>query len=605
MNRFLHLAANRRIGTLVFMFALSLAASQPAWAASPPVAKVMDELVATLCAGRSAEESADLDDATILAALTPDQRRILATEYWSFDVSTPVVVSIMRDRAQKTPPFWLEEYGFEKTDLTARNEMYTYEVWRKAYPAGRVGLGINGFERHRPHYFVAVGPQQPEETVTITSVVPGPQEIYTFEPGASIYHDWPDLVLTDTPEQLTGGLLLPTIRGRAREAQLIGAFRETLYPASETPDMTVLTWSEDPETTQTIQWRVAEEVETEFRVFYRKKSDTPDNGWLSVVSASVLLEDRNIINNPRVRWHRATLRGLEPGTEYEYAIAEASAAPGLPAAVFRTAPAGDTPFSFLWMSDTHSNTASIPLLQTAWERHPDAAFLTISGDLVGTGQQRDDWDALFANYEDFLQHRSLVPSIGNHDAIDGLGSDLYRSLLWLPDNGPDGFERGKSYSLRYGNLLLVSLDVTSSVSDQTGWLEATLRDSNAHWKVAVLHFPPYALTEEYPEIQEEWGALFDRYHVDLALAGHVHYYMRTWPIRDGVQREAPDAGVTYVVSVAVPGRERVADKPEYAKVLDLTGANTCQAFVVEEDQLTMYAYTADGEILDSFTIEKK
>ena len=602
MNPFVRQSLAQRCAVLC-LSVMTLLASGVAAATQSPVASVMDELVATLCEGRSFEEVSALDNTAIMAVLTPEQRRVLSTEYWAFDVNVPVIVSVVRDTAQETPPFWLEERDFEKTGLTVCNENYTYEVWQKQFPAGRVGLGINGFDRHRPHYFVGVGPQNTADTVAISNAVPAPQEVYPFAKGSSIYHDWPDLVITEMPESLKGHLLLPTIRGRAREAQLIGVFRQTAHPSSETPDMVTLTWSDNPQTTQTIQWRVSLANDNPHAVYYRRKGTEI---WAAAASESNVLDDRNIINDRSVRWHRATLCDLQPDTDYEYAIAATGESPTAAVGEFRTAPAHDgAPFTFLWMSDTHNNPAGIPLLEKAWELHPDAAFLTISGDLVGTGQQRDDWDTLFANYKKFLRHRPIVPSIGNHDAIDGLGSELYRTLLHLPDNGPEGFQRGQSYSLRYGNLLLVSLDVTADVAAQRPWLEATLRDTDAQWKVAVLHFPPYALREDYPDIQQEWCSLFDAYHVDLALAGHVHYYLRTFPLRDGEIMDNPEDGTIYLLSVAVPGRERPPIKPRYAEVVDLSGIPTCTAFIVEDNRLVMRAYDADGNVRDTFTIEKQ
>ncbi|HQN00464.1 MAG TPA: hypothetical protein PLL36_05290, partial [Candidatus Hydrogenedentes bacterium] len=138
----------------------------------PSIAAVMDDLAAALCEGRSAAEVAQLDDAVILGALSPEQRQVLSTEYWQFNVNVPVLVSVMRDTGQAVAPFWLEEQGFVKTTLVVRNENYSYEVWQKPFPAGKVGLGINGFDRHRPHYFVGVGPQTAGDTVAISNTVP-------------------------------------------------------------------------------------------------------------------------------------------------------------------------------------------------------------------------------------------------------------------------------------------------------------------------------------------------------------------------------------------------------------------------------------------------
>ncbi|MEZ4904972.1 MAG: hypothetical protein R2822_26070 [Spirosomataceae bacterium] len=48
--------------------------------------------------------------------------------------------------------------------------------------------------------------------------------------GAFTYHDWDDLTLSEVPVSLQGQILFSTIRGRAREAHLIGAFRQTSTP---------------------------------------------------------------------------------------------------------------------------------------------------------------------------------------------------------------------------------------------------------------------------------------------------------------------------------------------------------------------------------------
>ena len=588
---------------LPLVLAVALLASLSAWSQPPAIATVMDELVATLCEGRDMEALSALDDAAIVAVLTPEQRRILGTEYWQFDVNAPALISVMRETGQQAVPFWLEEQGFTKTDLVVRNEHNTYEVWQKEFPAGRVGLGINGFDRHRPHYFVGVGPQAPEGAVAVANISPPREGVYAFAEGATVYHDWPDLTLTDVPEAFQGHLLLPTIRGRAREAQLIGVFRETQHPSSDTPDMVVLTWSDDPATTQTIQWRTSPTSPAPGTVHYREAGGDAGAPWLAAEAESVLLDDRNMLNDRKVRWHRATLAGLQPGTAYEYVVGDA---PGeeAPHAEFRTAPAADESFTFLWMSDTHNRDESVPPLERALEKHPDTAFLTISGDLVGTGQQRDDWDRLFHNFAFFLRERPLMPSIGNHDAIDGLGSELYRTLLHLPDNGPDMFERGQSFSLRYGNLLLISLDVTADIAAQRPWLEETLRDTDALWKVAVLHFPPYALERNYPDIEREWCTVFEQHGLDLALSGHVHYHLRTWPLKDGAPVEPPETGVRYLVSVAIPGRAYMADAPPWAEVLKLDGKATCTAFTIQANRLVMHAYTDNGEVYDVLTIEK-
>jgi len=115
------------------------------------------------------------------------------------------------------------------------------------------------------------------------------------------------------PDALKGQILLPTIRGRAREANLIDAFRKAPYPSSDKPDNVVLTWSGDPKTTQTIQWRSKTPGAS---VRYREAAATADSPWLDAKAECRTLTDRLLVNDRETSHCTATLQGLKPGTTY-------------------------------------------------------------------------------------------------------------------------------------------------------------------------------------------------------------------------------------------------------------------------------------------------
>src|SRR5688572_16505364 len=181
------------------------------------VANVMDEVITRLYKQVPPEKYDSIDDAFVLDFLTAEEKEVLTKRYQYFTVNTPVIVSLMRDTQQKVIPFWLEETGFIKTDRFVRNENYEYEVWEKKYPAGKVELGINGFDKHRPVYFISVAPQDALGTLAIYDVYPQ-YEITTMKVSAFTYHDWSGLLLTEVPEKLVRQKLFTTVRGRAREA---------------------------------------------------------------------------------------------------------------------------------------------------------------------------------------------------------------------------------------------------------------------------------------------------------------------------------------------------------------------------------------------------
>lgn len=587
------------LATLVYM--APLAAATP----SQPVKEALDGIVARLYEKLSIENLTAIDEAALADVISESERQVLATEYLSFDVNVPATVSVMRHVDQATVPFWLPKSGFRKTDLLVKNESYTYEVWQKDFPAGRIGLGINGFDCHRPHYFVAVGPQAREATLELSEFAPplepSAQTLSVMKEGSLTYHDWTELVLTEVPEELRGQVLLTTVRGRAREAHLIGGFRSTPFPSSSTPDQVILTWSDDPKTTQTIQWRTNTAVSDGMVRFHANDSKRKTD--LEVEATRTVIEDRMLANDRFVHHYTAVLRDLEPGKTYTYHVGSPSQDLWSPLAQFTTAPAEPASFTFMYSGDTHRSADWGAMFTEAFGRHPEAAFALIGGDLVTTGLYRDDWDQLFQYSGQVFNQCPLVPCIGNHDDQDGLGAAMYLSLLGLPENGPADVEPERAYSLRYGNALFVILDIGSPLEVQARWLEPLLAGTDATWKFAMFHFPPYAPTDDYPDIRREWCSLFDKYHMDMVFSGHVHHYLRTKPIRAEKPVASPADGTVYVISVGVDGDELDMPKPNYAEVL-FGGTALYQTLTIDGDKLTLRAYDSGHALRDEFVIEK-
>lgn len=583
--------------------AAGLVSAVPGYPAEPSVARTVNQVVERMRATLGEDELTRLDEQGIQRFITPADRQVLATQYWHFEANVPVVVSVMRDVGQNEQPFWLTDAGFRKTELKVVNEEYQYEVWEKRFDAGRVGLGINGFAKHRPHYFICVRPEHPGDRLALSRFFPTDQQVLEMRKGALIYHDWPELVLTEVPEPLQGARLLPTIRGRAREAQLVQGFRRTPSPSGAKPDQVVLTWSESPRTTQTIQWRTRLAGEGG-AVRYRAAKGGAQAPWKETKAERRVISDRFLINDPAVSHYTATLRHLKPSTEYVYTVGGASPELRSEPADFCTAPEDSSRFTFLFLSDTHNSPVCGKLLSQALRQFPEAAFCTITGDLVSTGQYRDDWDQFFEATRSFADRRPLVPVLGNHDTLDGLGADLYLALFGLPNNGPRRLQPERCYSFQYANALFLVLDATASVVDQAPWLEAQLSRSKAKWKFALFHFPPYAPDDSNPEIVRGWCPLFDKYHVDFVLGGHVHHALRTYPMNHGKSVASPSLGTIYLLTVAVPNHPLRQAEPDYAAALDDSGLPVYQAFTIEGNRLVTRSCDLQGNIRDELVIEK-
>lgn len=529
--------------------------------------------------------------------LSEEEKAALATQYWKIRVNVPATVSLMRDKAQEKIPFWLENAGFKLTGMEVENEIYTYEVWQKDFESGEIQLGINGFGKHRPVYFLALAPQNPEDSLTITPVFPEEQHIETLQEGAFTYHDWDGLTITEVPEALQGQKLLTTIRGRAREAHLVNAFRTTAFPSSEKPDHLLLTWSDDPTTSMDIQWRTSDEVaEGSVRYWEKGTEDT-----VEISADRYLMEDRLLQNDRYMHRFTAKIRSLKPGTNYGY-MAGNEAGGWFDVQSFSTAASQAEPFSFIWFGDVHNSEIWGNLIQKSEVQHPNAEFYFIAGDLVNTGLYRNDWDELFEYAGETISRKPLMAVPGNHDSQDGLGAWMYEKMLSLPSDSPPDME-GRTYAFDYQNTLFLMIDVTLPLNAQTAWIETKLKESEATWKIAVFHFPPYNGVEPYENIQDLWGPLFDQYHVDLVMGGHFHYYMRSKPMHDGQVQASPKDGTIYWISIGTTGKNEGIPREPYAEV-QFPASHLYQYITIEGSELRATTINLEGEQVDQFAINK-
>lgn len=557
----------------------------------------MDDIVTRLAEKLSTEELSTIDQEFILNVINEEEKESLSSNYWRFNVNVPAVVSIMRDQNQKVVPFWLERSGFKKLDVTVSNSMANYEVWQKIFPKGEVGLGINGFDKHRFAYFISVAPQNPDDNLEVTTIFPEKQKFGSLEVGEYTYLDWDQLVLTEVPESLKGQTLFTTFRGRAREAHLIDAFRETKFPSSNLPDQVVLTWDTNPSSSVVVQWRT-KVTKKEGLIKY----------WIEGTKDTVIqkadhniLDDRLLTNDRFVSRFIAKLTGLNPGTTYHYYVE--SEGGKSPVAVFETA-ALDDQFSFIWFGDTHNNENWGQLLQEANNKFPDVAFYSIVGDLVNTGLHRDDWDKLFQYSGNVFRNKPLMAVPGNHDSQDGLGANLYQSLLTYPANGPKTLSPGLTYSLSYKNALFLMIDVVSfPVEEQSSWIDKQLEESSAEWKFVAFHFPPYNAIEDYPDIIEEWIPLFDKHKVDMVMSGHYHYYMRTLPMFNSKPVDNISDGTIYIMSIGASGKYEDGPLEPYA-AKQFKDSHLFQHISIKGNKLTYQSIDALGNVRDNLIIDK-
>ena len=542
-------------------------------------------------------------------ALTADEKETLGAHHLTFRVNVPVTVYVCRQSAQKEIVFWLGERGFEKMGYDVKTSEDPFEVWRKEFPAGEVGLGVNSLSGDGDHYFVVIAPQNTGDAVEITEIYPGQHTLGEMKAGERMYVSWDTTVIKEVPEALKGTVLLRGNENARRSARLTSVYNTTMYPSSASPDQIVLTWASDPKTTQAIQWRTSTET-SQGAVRYRIKRQPGvevADPWITVAAEMKPMENHNTLNDPVCHRYTVNLIGLEPATTYEYSVGDGSPAGWTLPFEFNTAPDAVTPFKFIYMGDAQNGLDTWgKVVRNAHSAEPDAAFYVMAGDLVNRGVQRDDWDHFFHNSKGIYENKQLVPAIGNHEDQSDLGPWMYLDLFDLPENGPADVTPERAYSFTYSNALFVVLDSNVAPADQVAWLDEQLANSDATWKFAIYHHPAYSsgASRDNPEVRELWGALFDKYHVDLALQGHDHAYLRTWPMKGGKKMDSPAEGTVYIVSNS---GAKFYDQGDFDyTAFGMTNVSLYQVLDLRIDgnKLTYKSYDIEGKLRDEFVIEK-
>ncbi|MFC0041367.1 purple acid phosphatase family protein [Actinomadura rayongensis] len=288
------------------------------------------------------------------------------------------------------------------------------------------------------------------------------------------------------------------------------------------------------------------------------------------------------LTGERVFTYHAELPRLASGSSYTYRVEHRGAEPL--AGAFRTAPHGRSrKFRFTSFGDQAipakvgqglgPATPNAGYIVDAVDRL-DPLFHLLNGDLCYANVSDapvETWRSFFANNQRSASRRPWMPCAGNHENEVGNGPQgylAYQTRFALPGNGTRDFA-GNWYAFTVGAIRVISLNnddvclqdgafsayrrdhiadydakgydpYIRGYSDgaQKAWLERTLRaaahDPDIDWIIVCMH--QVAMSSAHFNgadlgIRQEWLPLFDRYGVDLVLAGHEHHFERTFPVK--------------------------------------------------------------------------
>ncbi len=307
------------------------------------------------------------------------------------------------------------------------------------------------------------------------------------------------------------------------------------------------------------------------------------------------------------------LANLKPFTRYFYRVISEDAAGNRArseVATFQTAPGPEQAWAFGILGDTQRNPeVTRRCAEGLFALRPN--LLLHLGDVVDDGFAKQQWVFdLFEPCAPLLRHVPVFPVIGNHEK----NAHWYYDYFSLP--APEYW-----YTFTFGNAQFFMVDSNKDCSPgsaQHHWLEQALAASTATWKFTAHHHPCFSSDEDdygdqwkgRPEKGYSWGdnnarrlvPLYEQHGVDIAFAGHIHSYERTWPILQMTVNQAK--GVRYIVSGGGGGGlEQAAPQRSWFTVHVQRGHHYCLA-AVQDRTIEFKAYDLEGRLFDSFQVVK-
>jgi predicted phosphodiesterase len=311
---------------------------------------------------------------------------------------------------------------------------------------------------------------------------------------------------------------------------------------------------------------------------------------------------RRIIEEPAADLHAVVVQGLAAGRRYHYQVDDAASGPASGEFVTAPVPGADEGFSFIVFGDTRSNAAEHRVVVDRIRREvPD--FIMHTGDITEKGAVEADWQLFFEVEHDLLAENPFFPALGNHDRGGGGRAEGFRRYFRVPHREGEAAS-SRYYAFTYGNSRFLVLDSTLAsfaLTDQTAWLERELAaaagDPRVHHLFVLMHHPIYStsLHGGNVELRDQWGALFEKFHVRVVFSGHDHTYEHSFA-----------NGVHYVVSGG--GGAAVYPRRPRASTIDLAASRRFERvhnFVrvqVIGDFVEIAAMRDDGSLIEAFAV---
>ena len=396
---------------------------------------------------------------------------------------------------------------------------------------------------------------------------------------------------------------------------------------SKDPDRILLTFNGNPSTKRAVTWRTDSSVkkaEAQIAVAGLNSDFVKD---ASTYTANTEEFDLGLYKSNKsliVNYHSVVFENLKPNTLYAYRVGFAENWSEW--IQFKTANNTYSPTQFVYFGDAQNDILNhwSRVIRMAYKTAPDASFVIHAGDLVDSAHKDNEWAQWFKAGGFIHSQWTAIPVVGNHEfqRFDGYEGTLPRrlSIQWRPqftlpvEENLDEKLHETVYSVEYQDILVLVLNSTGHLEEQTEYIREKLTNSDAKWKIVTNHHSVFSPAEgrDFEYARKVWKPMFEKYGVDLVLNGHDHTYARGHtPVKSQNVNESGIFKTLYVTSVSGPKQYKI-DKVKIKNYevdgykSDKMGEETqfFQVINIDNNKLTYSAYTTLGDLYDRAIITK-
>ena len=310
---------------------------------------------------------------------------------------------------------------------------------------------------------------------------------------------------------------------------------------------------------------------------------------------------------------RVSLSGLTPDTKYMYRINKGNDTYS-ETYYFTTAKNDGSDSAFIVLADTHyhAQTAedgtfkshgsemSEGLIEKILEYNSNVNFIATAGDIVDTGGNANTWSVFFEHSKS-LQQMVRVGVAGNHEYyISGTGQSdgRYQKAHYATVNNGPSTQLGLSSYFVYNDILMILIDNEDGLGrlEMIEWLKWVLENVEHRYSIAIMHSPIYYEEDETSnnDRDEKMMSIFEKYSVDLVMAGHYHGHRVRSDYYEGHDSTDKYLGVNYMTLT-------------FSGVKSRSESNLAKGYLVEthDGTITVKYIDENGKLLGTYNFNTK